>query len=170
MTLSKAQQRVVDSVIEKYNCERGSLISILQDLQNEYNYLPQEVLTQVARELEIPIVHAYGVATFFRSFSLEPRGRHLATVCMGTACHVRGAPRILEEIERRLKVMPGETSSNREFTLETVNCLGCCAIGPIVVVDGEYHGEMNTRKVAPLLKRYDRKGNGKAKGGKDKEP
>lgn len=152
---------LIDSIIERHNCDGGSLIPILQDVQAEYNYLPRDVLTKIADKLGIPLSDIYGVATFFKSFSLEPRGDHLLTVCIGTACHVRGARRVLAEIERRLGVAPGETSEDGKFTLETVNCLGCCAIGPTVVMDGKYHGEMSARKVTPLLREYD--GNGDEK-------
>lgn len=155
------QVEVVDSIIERYNHDEGALIAILQDIQAEYNYLPQDVLAHVAQKLKIPSVDVYGVATFFRSFSLEPRGRHVVTVCLGTACHIRGAPRTLAEFKRRLNIEVGETTADDLFTLATVNCLGCCAIGPIVVVDGEYHGEMNTSKVGPLLTRYSKNGNEK---------
>jgi len=115
------------------------------------------VLTYIAQKLNLPLIDVFEVATFYKSFSLKPRGRHLITVCLGTACHVRGGQRVLEEIERRINVKPGETSEDKQFTLETVNCLGCCAIGPIVVIDGEYYGQMNTRKVASLLEKYSKK-------------
>jgi NADH:ubiquinone oxidoreductase subunit E len=112
------------------------------------------VLRSVADKLEVPLMDVFGVASFYRTFSLKPRGKHIITVCVGTACHVRGGQRIVDEIGRVLKIAPGETTPDKNFTLETVNCLGCCAIGPIMVVDGEYYGEMNTRKVAPLLEEY----------------
>jgi len=103
--------------------------------------------------LEIPLIDVYGVATFYKSFSLKPRGKHLITACLGTACHVRGGPRIVDELQRKLKIKPGETTDDGEYTLETVNCLGCCAIGPIVVKDGIYHGQMNPQRVDSLLER-----------------
>jgi len=149
----KAKKKV-DSLIDKYEGERSALISILQDIQSEYNWLPQEAITEVARKLDIPLIDVYGAATFFRQFSLKPRGKHLVTVCLGTACHVRGGPRIVGEVERRLNVRPSETTKNKRFTLETVNCLGCCAIGPIMVIDGEYYGGMTTTKVKQILKNY----------------
>ncbi|RLE12640.1 NADH-quinone oxidoreductase subunit NuoE [Candidatus Aerophobetes bacterium] len=147
----------VDRVIDRYEGDKANLISILQDVQREYNWLPQDVLTYIAQKLNLPLIDVFEVATFYKSFSLKPRGRHLITVCLGTACHVRGGQRVLEEIERRINVKPGETSEDKQFTLETVNCLGCCAIGPIVVIDGEYYGQMNTRKVASLLEKYSKK-------------
>jgi len=147
----------VDKVIDRYEGDKANLISILQDVQREYNWLSQDVLTYIAQKLNLPLIDVFEVATFYKSFSLKPRGRHLITVCLGTACHVRGGQRVLEEIERRINVKPGETSEDKQFTLETVNCLGCCAIGPIVVIDGEYYGQMNTRKVASLLEKYSKK-------------
>jgi NADH-quinone oxidoreductase subunit E len=144
----------VKSFTEKYNNQKKALISILQDIQAEYNYLPQEALRLVSQTLGIPLIDIISVATFYRSFSLEPRGEHQVTVCMGTACHVRGGPKILEEFERKLDVESGHTTEDGQFTLETVACLGCCAIGPVVVVDGDYHAQTSIRKVEPILKKY----------------
>ena len=141
----------VDKIADKYGNRRRFLIAILQDIQEEERYLPKEALCQVAQRLGMPLADVYGVATFYSAFSLEPRGRHEVTVCLGTACHVRGSQRILEEFERRIGVKAGHTTEDREFTLETVNCLGCCAIGPVVVVDREYHGEMTTNRVRTLV-------------------
>ncbi len=147
----------VNSIVRKHHGQKRALIAILQDIQAAYNYLPQEALKLVSRSLDIPLIDIIGVATFYRAFSLKPRGRHVATVCLGTACHVRGGPKILEEFERRLDVRAGETTADQEFTLETVNCLGCCAIGPVVVVDGDYHAQTSIRKVGPILKKYRKK-------------
>ena len=147
----------VKSFITRYKNEKKALISILQDIQAEYNYLPQEALRFVSESMGIPLIDIIGVATFYRAFSLEPRGKHLVTVCMGTACHVRGGPKILEEFERILSINAEETTKDGEFTLETVACLGCCAIGPVVVVDGDYHAQTTIRKVSSLLKKYRKK-------------
>ena len=144
----------VNTIMDRYKDNGSALISILQDIQNEYNYLPEGALRQVAQRLDLPLIDIYSVATFYKSFSLTPRGKHLITVCLGTACHVRGGRRILGEILKKLNIVPGETTEDKLFTLETVNCLGCCAIGPIVVVDGEYYGEMTVRKVDPILEKY----------------
>ena len=141
----------VTGILDKYKRERAFLIPVLQDIQKEYNYLPVEVLKQVSREMGIPLSQVYHVATFFKAFSLVPRGRHLATVCLGTACHVRGAPGVLDEFKRQLGVDPGKTTKDMEFSLETVNCVGACALGPIVVVDGNYHGEMSPAKVRGVI-------------------
>ncbi|KPL00261.1 MAG: NADH dehydrogenase [candidate division Zixibacteria bacterium SM23_73_3] len=145
---------VVDSLIHKYGAKKEALIPILQDIQTDLNWLPEEVLKAVAEKLQVPLIDVYGAATFYRTFSLKPRGKHIVTVCVGTACHVRGGQRIVDEIGRRLEIAPGETTQDKNFTLETVNCLGCCAIGPIVVIDGEYYGEMITRKVGSILEKY----------------
>ncbi|MBC8274420.1 MAG: NAD(P)H-dependent oxidoreductase subunit E [Chloroflexi bacterium] len=145
----------VTAIINKYDCDRGQLVSILQDIQAEYYYLPKEALVQISETMAIPASRVYDVATFFRAFSLEPRGKHLINVCLGTACHVRGAARILEQIERSLAIKRGGTTKDRKFTLETVNCIGCCAVGPAVKIDGEYFGQMSTDKVAGLLTKFE---------------
>ncbi len=150
----EVQELKVKSFVTKHHSEKKALISVLQDIQEEYNYLPQEALRVVSETLGIPLIDIVGVATFYRAFSLEPRGKHLVTVCMGTACHVRGGPKILEEFERKLNIIAGETTEDRQFSLETVACLGCCAIGPVVVVDGDYHAQTSIRKVGSILKKY----------------
>ena len=150
----KPTKQKVESILDKHQRDRGMLVAILQDTQAEYNYLPKEALVQVSQGLDIPLTQVYSVASFFKAFSLKPRGRHLINVCLGTACHVRGAVRILDEIERRLGINPGETTKNLKYTLETVNCVGACALGPIVIVDGNYSGEMKTDEVKPLLGSY----------------
>jgi len=129
-----------------------NLLSILQDIQTECGYLPEEKLIETAKTLGMPLIDVCGVATFYKSFSLKPRGRHLVKVCLGTACHVRAASRIVDEIGRKLNVRPGETSENGDFSLETVMCLGCCAIGPVVVIDGKYHGQVTPTKVESILR------------------
>jgi NADH-quinone oxidoreductase subunit E len=144
----------VKEILDNYQCDRSQLISILQDIQAEYRYLPRAALVQVAEAMTIPMTQVYSVATFFRSFSLTPRGKHTINVCTGTACHVRGAMRILEEMERELGINKGKTTEDMKFTLETVNCVGACALGPITVVDGEYTGQMKPDKVKTLLKKY----------------
>ena len=147
----------VERILRRHGNQKSSLISILQDIQTEYNYLPKEALERVAEGVDLPLSRVYSTGTFFKAFSLKPRGRHLITVCMGTACHVRGAPRIVEETGRILGIKPGDTTPDRNFTLETVNCLGCCAIGPIMVIDGKYFGGVTTAKVASILKNYEKK-------------
>ncbi|MCX8053610.1 MAG: NAD(P)H-dependent oxidoreductase subunit E, partial [Armatimonadetes bacterium] len=132
-------EAVVEEVLRRYPSERSSLIPVLQDLNRELRYLPEDALRQVACSLGVPLSQVYHVATFYAAFSLTPRGKHTIKVCMGTACHVRGAPRILDEISRRLGIASGETTADGEFTLETVNCLGACALGPVVVIDDLYY-------------------------------
>jgi NADH-quinone oxidoreductase subunit E len=138
-------------IIEKHRGKLGDLLAILQEIQAKYSYLPEASLRLVAEKTGRSLVDVYGVATFYRSFSLEPRGKHLVTCCLGTACHVRGGPAVAEELEHRLGVKRGGTTADREFTLETQNCLGGCALGPIVVVDGRYFGNVNTTKVPGIL-------------------
>jgi len=144
--------RKVEDIIEKNGRQKNVLIPILQDIQTEYNWLPKEVFEIVAKELGIPLIDVYSVATFYTNFSLQPRGKHIITICVGTACHVRGSQRIVETLSGELGLNPGETSAGLKFTLETVNCLGACALGPIVVVNGEYHGQMTKVKASVLLK------------------
>lgn len=143
----------IAKIARKHEGKIGNLISILQDIQDKYNYLPTEALKEVAHQTGRSLVDIYGVATFYRSFSLAPRGRHLVSVCLGTACHVRGAPAILEEFERQLQVKAGGTTSDKGFTLESVNCLGACALGPIVVVDGHYFSNVGTARVKRIINR-----------------
>jgi NADH-quinone oxidoreductase subunit E len=131
----------------------GSLMSVLEEIQSRYRYLPREAMILVSDRLGIPLSQVYSVATFYHAFSLEPRGKHTISVCTGTACHVRGAVQVLNRLETLLGVGPGSTTRDGQFTLETVNCLGCCALGPVVVLDGEYEGQMTTKKVDKLIKR-----------------
>jgi len=151
----KPAKQKVKSVLDRYQRDPGMLVSVLQDIQAEYNYLPKKALVQVSQGLDIPLTQVYSVASFFKAFSLKPRGRHLINVCLGTACHVREAVRILEEIERELGINPGETTEDFKYTLERVNCVGACALGPVVIVDGTYSGQMKTDKVKTLLESHD---------------
>jgi NADH-quinone oxidoreductase subunit E len=150
----KPAKQKLKSILDRYQHDPSMLVPVLQDVQAEYNYLPKETLAQVSRNLDLPLTQVYSVATFFKAFSLKPRGRHIINVCLGTACHVRGAVRIEEEIERELDIKPGETTKDFKFTLETVNCVGACALGPIVIIDDKYFGEMKTDRVKTLLESY----------------
>jgi len=141
----------VNNIVNKYKHEKSALISVLLDVNREYKYLPKEILIYVSEELDIPLSQIYNVAAFYAAFSLEPRGKHLISVCLGTACHVRGAPRVLDELERRLGIKAGETTEDMKYTLETVNCLGACALGPLVTIDGKYYGKMSAAKVEKIL-------------------
>jgi len=161
--MGSVREEKVEEIIREYDSSRDSLISILQDIQSEYRYLPESILKLVARKLGLPLIQVYGVATFFKAFSLKPRGKHLLSVCLGTACHVRGAPAVLDAVERELCIEPGETSEDMQFTLETVNCLGACALGPIMVVDGEYHGQIVPGKVQATINRCKKSPRGRKK-------
>ena len=141
----------IEQIVENHGKDRGGLISILEDIQARYSYLPEEALRVVAQKTGRSLVDIYGVATFYRTFSLKPRGKHLISVCLGTACHVRGGPSVAMEVQRQLGIRPGETTPDREISLETVNCLGACALGPVVVVDGHYFPNTTTRQVKDIL-------------------
>jgi len=143
----------IRAILAKHTEERGRLIAVLEEIQDEYGYLPEGALRTVSEATGRSLVDIYGVATFYHSFSLKPRGKHLVSVCLGTACHVRGAPRVAEEFKAQLGIEPGETTPDKEFTLETVNCLGACALGPVVVIDGRYFSKMKRSKVRALLDR-----------------
>ncbi len=141
-------------IVEKYKNRRGSLISILEEIQSQIGYLPEDALQVVAETTGRRLVDIYGVATFYRAFRLKPRGKHLASVCLGTACHVRGGPAVAAEFEDQLGVKSrGETTTDKEFTLDTVMCLGACALGPVVVVDGHYFPNMNVGEVESIIQR-----------------
>lgn len=138
-------------ILERHRGRRGMLIAVLDEIQRVCGYLPEAALRGVAEETGLSLVDVYGVATFYKSFSLSPRGKHVISCCLGTACHVRGAPTVVEEFERQLGIGPGETTPDMEFTLETVNCLGACALGPVVVIDGHYFSKMRTSRVRQLI-------------------
>ena len=150
----KVDSKKIEEIIANYDNNSDSLISMLQDIQSEYRYLPEDAIRQVARGLGISVIQVYGVATFFKAFSLKPQGKNKVCVCMGTACHVRGASSVLDEIERELEIKTGDTTEDMNFTLESVNCLGACALGPIATVNDDYHGQMNSGKVKKMLKKY----------------
>ena len=142
---------LVGKVVESYGKDKDMLIQILLDLQNGFGWLPAEALAEVSRQLKVPVTRVYQVATFYKAFSLSPKGRHSCTVCVGTACQVRGAPRLVDRIGDQLDLQPGETSADMRFSLDTVNCLGCCALGPVMVVDGAYHSNPSTEQLQRIL-------------------
>ncbi len=146
----------IASLIDAEAQAGGSLITVLENIQARYRYLPPEALILASERLGVPLAQTYSVATFYNAFSLKPKGQHCLNVCMGTACHVRGSPHVLERLQTKLGIKAGDTTRDRQFTLETVNCLGACALGPIVVTDGEYSGQMTQEKVDRLLKRIAR--------------
>ena len=147
----------IREIIDREVCNEGSIISALEKIQERYRYLPKEALILASQRLGVPLSQAYAVATFYNAFSLKPKGKYCLQICMGTACHVRGSPQILDQMETKLKIKAGETSRDRLFTLETVNCLGACALGPIVVVNDEYSGQMTVQKSDALTRRLMRK-------------
>jgi NADH-quinone oxidoreductase subunit E len=142
-------------ILESYKIEQGTLIGVLQDMQEAYGYLPEERLEDVSYELNVPLSRLFSLATFYTSFRLEPMGKHHICACVGTACHVRGAPTIVDTIERELHVARGGTTEDRKFTLDTVNCVGACALAPLIMIDGEHHGKMTQNKIKRLLKSYE---------------
>ncbi len=147
------QMKDLQPLIEKHRGLPNGHVALLQDIQKAYRYLPREALEIAAEQLDIPISQFYSLATFYKSFNLEPRGKHEVHVCTGTACHVRGADRILERLSLSLGIEPGETTKDGAYTLDTVNCVGACALGPLVTIDGQYHGQLTPVKVEKLLGR-----------------
>lgn len=145
----------VDRIIDKYQREPDYLIQILLDIQSEYHWLPKSALQRVGEKLQVPMTRIQHIATFYKAFSLVPRGRHEVHVCMGTACHVRGAARVLDSVQDHTGIHPGETDLEMKFSLETVNCLGCCALGPVVEIDGKTHGNVKTADTADILEKYE---------------
>jgi NADH-quinone oxidoreductase subunit E len=141
-------------ILEKFREQEGALIPVLQEAQGIYGYLPEEVLDHISRELKIPLSRIYGVVTFYAQFYLAPRGRHTVRVCRGTACHVRGGARVLDYLENRLEVKAGGTTKDMLFTLESVNCLGACALGPMLMIDQQYHGRVNANRIESILEKY----------------
>jgi NADH-quinone oxidoreductase subunit E len=152
--------KAVDLVIDKYQEKRTALISILHEIQDRYNHLPEKALRKVASRLQMDLNVIYGVATYYKSFSLIPKGRHSITLCLGTACHVRGGPKILREVRNLLNIEPGQTTEDRKFSLNVVNCLGVCAIGPVMFVDGKFYGEMNPVKAKRIIEKLNKKRSG----------
>jgi NADH-quinone oxidoreductase subunit E len=145
----------LDKIIAKYQGDAGSLIQVLLEIQRENRWLSKEALEKVSKQLKVPLNRIQHIVTFYKAFSLVPKGRHEVHVCTGTACHVRGAPRLLDSVQDLIGIRPGETDMDLKFSLETVNCLGCCALGPVMVVDGEYHGKMAPAKSEEVLKNYE---------------
>lgn len=154
MQATELEESKVDEIIERYSGEDGVLIQVLLDVQNFYNWLPEHSLRRISERLSIPLSEVYRTASFYKALSLTPKGRHTIKVCMGTACHVRGGRRILDKIEEFLKVKTDETTEDMRFTLERVNCLGCCALGPAMVVDSDTHGNLSVSQVEGILSQY----------------
>lgn len=141
----------VEAILEGKGARPFDVMEALQDIQEEYRYVPEEAMRRVSEALDVPLIEVFRLANFYKAFSLKPRGRHLITVCEGTACHVQGSPRVVEEVLLQLDVQPGETTKDGAFTVETVNCVGACALAPVVIIDGEYHDHMTPAKLRDLL-------------------
>jgi NADH-quinone oxidoreductase subunit E len=145
----------IDQIIDKYQGDASTLIQVLLEIQSENHWLPKEALERVSEKLEVPLSRINHIATFYKAFSMVPKGRHEVHICMGTACHVRGATRVLDTVEDLTGIKPGETDLDLKFSLETVNCLGCCALGPVMEIDGKTHGKMSPAETSDVLKNYE---------------
>ncbi len=145
----------IDQIIDNHQGEAGSLIQVLLEIQTEHHWLPAEALDRVSERLGVPLSRIQHIATFYKAFSLVPKGRHQVHICMGTACHVRGALRVLDTLQNLTGLMPGETDMDMKFSLETVNCLGCCALGPVMEIDKKTHGKLSPARTAEILKSYE---------------
>ena len=159
--MAEAQEITVDIdalkgvIEEEYNNDPENVIMILQAIQRSYNYLPRPSLEYLSEKIGIPLSKIYGVATFYSTFSLEPRGRNIISICLGTACHVRGGERIRERIEDALNISDGETTEDKCFTLESVRCIGCCSLGPVVKINEDVHGRISSDQVNKVLNKYE---------------
>ncbi len=145
----------IDQIIDKHQAEPSSLIQVMLEIQSENNWLPKATLDRVSERLDVPLARILHIATFYKAFSLVPKGRHSVHICVGTACHVRGASRILDTVEGQIGIKPGETDLDLRFSLEVVNCLGCCALGPVLEIDGKTHGKMTPGETVDVLKNYE---------------
>ncbi|MGB9604760.1 MAG: NAD(P)H-dependent oxidoreductase subunit E [Bryobacteraceae bacterium] len=144
----------IEGIIRQHGGEKSALIAMLQDIQQQYTYLPRDVLEYLSRNLGVPLTRIYSLATFYRAFSLRPKGRHPISVCLGTACHVKGAVKILEKFERELGIKTGETTPDLNFGLEQVRCLGCCGLAPVVTVGQDLYGKVTVPRVEQIIRRY----------------
>ncbi len=154
MATTSIEQGKVEHILDQFDDRRANLIAILQEIQSTYYYLPEDVLRRVARKLHVPLTEVYQVATFYRCFSLKPRGKHLLQVCLGTACHVRGAPRVLDRILTELRLPAAGTTTDKQFTVLAVRCIGCCGLAPVARVDANTHPHLTQAKVRGMLKKY----------------
>ena len=141
-------------IIEKHSEERGALLNLLLEVQEKYRYLPKDALGEISSTMDIPLSRLYSIASFFKDFSLTPRGKHTISICTGTACQVWGAQRLVERVGEELNIKPGETTEDLQFTLDTVNCPGCCGLAPVVIVDKEIYGKVTRNKLLSLIKKY----------------
>jgi NADH-quinone oxidoreductase subunit E len=144
----------VREIVDRHDGKKSHMIAILLDCQEEYCYLPREVLEELSVQISTPLTSILSIATFFRAFSLKPVGRHLVHVCMGTACNIQGGPQLVEALERELKIKRGETTTDMQFSLDTVNCVGCCGLAPVITVGHDVHGKLKQSAVPRIIKRY----------------
>ncbi|MCX8036619.1 MAG: NAD(P)H-dependent oxidoreductase subunit E [Candidatus Sumerlaeia bacterium] len=163
MAIKQVSEEKVREIVRRWGGREGFLVEMLQDVQTEYRYIPEAAIRTLSKEVGVPVGQIYHLATFFKRFSLKPRGEYVISVCTGTACHVKGAPRVLDACARELGISVGETTKDGTFTLEEVRCLGCCGLAAVVTVNDDIHGHVTTSKVPRLLKRY--KGTEKASHG-----
>jgi NADH-quinone oxidoreductase subunit E len=154
MKTAKTKQKSVKSIIKKYDGDKTAMIAILQDVQEEFRYLPKEALSSISKQMEVPLTRIYEIATFYNAFSLKPRGRNLVEVCAGTACHVQGAANLMDRMERDLKISLGETTKDKKFTLEEVRCLGCCSLAPVARISGNIHPNLTQDQIPKVLANY----------------
>ena len=145
-------------IIKKHKSNKSALIAVLQDIQEAFNYLPKEALKTASNMMKVPMSRVYEAATFYTAFSLKPRGKHIVKICKGTACHVRGAAILQDRFETTLGIKPGETTKDGKFSLETVNCVGACALGPVVVINTEYHGQVTMKKIDKMIDNINKEG------------
>ena len=153
MTENALEYNKIDKIIESYSYEKSALIAVLQEIENSYGYLPPWTLKHVSEKLKVPLIQVYGVASFYDAFHLTPRGKHLIRVCLGTACYLRGSTRILEALERELGIKDGETTPDLEFTIQSVRCLGACALAPVMIIDEHYFDKIAPTKINSVLRR-----------------
>ena len=144
----------IDAIIKQYGKKESLILSILQDIQAKEKYLPKDILEQVSQKMQMPLTKIFRIATFYNALSIKPRGRHKVDVCLGTACHVRGGPKIIDKLKRDLGIGVGETTKDKRFTLESVRCVGCCSLGPVAVIDGTVYGRLTQDKLPSMLKEF----------------
>lgn len=151
---TKQQMRELMKCINAHKTEKGALMPVLHEAQNIYGYLPSEVQTVIADELNIPLAEVYGVATFYSQFSLQPKGKHKISICLGTACYVKGSDKILEAVEHELRIHCGECTPDKKFSIESCRCVGACGLAPVMIIDGEVYGKLSPADVKGILDKY----------------
>jgi NADH:ubiquinone oxidoreductase subunit E len=154
MMTAKTKKITVKDIIKKYGGDKTAMIAILQDVQEEFRYLPKAALSSISKQMEVPLTRIYEIATFYNAFSLKQRGKNLVEVCAGTACHVQGAARLMDRMERDLAIKCGETTKDKMFSLEEVRCLGCCSLAPVVRISGDIHPNLTQDEIPKILKNY----------------